>query len=321
MPYAKPLFALLAGTALLAPLPALAQGFPRMPSLPSLPGADRDEGERPTRTAPSRRQGPNTVAQANNRELIREFSLETQMLANQINTTTVSDDDNQRIGREVEEYRARAQQFAGGRFDAIPPEQRAPMLRGLELHYDSVARSTEREVEFAQGMITGIGRGDAAYNFLRVHDTYLEAATLIFPDKSEYASARAQTQAALSALGGTRSGAEAAEDEAELAAARNVRMPAATSSDPGLQALFRRAWGTSGIDWQIMRINVTSGWRDRRENGRLIGQVRDAAIAARNPADPDHCNLYDFTLLRDTSGNVRRSSHSTRRIACENVPG
>ena len=55
MPYAKPLFALLAGTALLAPLPALAQGFPRMPSLPSLPGADRDEGERPTRTAPSRR--------------------------------------------------------------------------------------------------------------------------------------------------------------------------------------------------------------------------------------------------------------------------
>lgn len=329
MTYAKPLFALLASAAMLAPLPASAQRFPRLPDiqqprLPSLPGMgnrSEDNSAQQPRTSPTRGPMQAQPSQAGSRELSREFSMDMQMLSNQINTTTISEDDNQRIDREVEEYRTLAERVGSDYYAAVPENQRATYMRGLELHYDGVARSTEREVEFAQGMITGIGRADAAYNSLRVHDTYLQAATLIFPGKTEYTSARAQTQAALAELGGSRAGAAAAENEAELAAARNVRMPASISNDSGLQSLFRRAWATSGIDWQIMRINVTSGWSDRRENGRIIGQVRDAAIAARDPSNPDRCNLYDFTMFRDTSGNVRRSSHSTRRIACENVPG
>ena len=39
-----------------------------------------------------------------------------------------------------------------------------------------------------------------------------------------------------------------------------------------------------------------------------------------NPDNPNHCNLYDFTMFKDRSGAVRRGSHSTKRIACENVP-
>lgn len=168
-------------------------------------------------------------------------------------------------------------------------------------------------------MIKGVGRADAAYNFLIIHDSYLYAGEQLFPDERAYTDARNKLAGVLSELGGSRAGAVNAEEEAALAAARKVRMPAAITSDRGAQALFRQAWGTSGIPWEIMKINVTSGWRDKVENGRVIGQRRDAAIAARDPANANRCNLYDFTMFRDRSGNVRRDSHSTTRIACENV--
>ncbi len=254
-------------------------------------------------------------------QVLQDFIMDTQRLGVQIDTTTVTTADNERIDGEVQAYRDLADRVAGGRYDALPDAQKQAMLMGLQMHYQGAAQSVPQLIEQARGMVSGIGRGDAAYNFLLAHDAYLYAATRLFPQDGSFAAARSQVQSAMDELGGSRAGALAAEDAAELEAARNVRMPAAVTTDPSAEAMFRQAWGTSGIDWQIMRINVTSGWRDKIENGRVVGQRRDAAIAARDPVNPDRCNLYDFTLLRDRSGSVRRDSHSTTRIACENVPG
>ncbi|NVE93739.1 hypothetical protein [Altererythrobacter lutimaris] len=244
---------------------------------------------------------------------------DTQGLSNPIDTTTTTEDDNQRIDREVANYKALADRIADGRYEALPRQQRDPMLQGIKMFYQGAAASTDREIETAQGMITGIGRADAAYNFLIAHEAYLYAGDKLFPGDPAISAARDKVAVAIAKLGGSRASAQDAADAAELEKARKVRMPAAMTQDKGAQALFRQAWRTSGIDWTIMKINVTSGWRDKVEYGRVIGQRRDAAIAARDPDNPKRCNLYDFTMFRDKSGAVRRDSHNTTRIACENV--
>nr|WP_298930292.1 hypothetical protein [uncultured Erythrobacter sp.] len=245
--------------------------------------------------------------------------METQRLANPIDTTTVDDADNQRVDREVADYRALADKVTDGRYDSIPSAQRDPMLSGLKGFYDGAAGATDDQIKEAKRLIPGIGKADAAFNFLIAHDAYLYAAQKLFPRETSYANARQKVAVAINEIGGSRNAALDAEDAAELAAARNVRMPTAVTQDKGAEALFRQAWKTSGIPWEIAKINVTSGWRDKVEYGRVIGQRRDAAIAARDPNNPTRCNLYDFTMFRDKSGSVRRDSHSTKRIACENI--
>lgn len=251
--------------------------------------------------------------------VMQDFITDTQKLSNPIDTTTVGEDDNQRIDQEVADYRALADRITDGRYNSMPAAQRDPMLSGLKVFYDGAASATDDQIEESKGMISGRGKADAAYNFLIAHDAYLYAAQKLFPRERSYAKARKKVADAINELGGSRSGALQAEDSAELAAARNVRMPAAITRDKGAEAQFRQAWKTSGIPWEIVKINVTSGWRDKVEYGRVIGQRRDAAIAARDPNNPDRCNLYDFTMFRDRSGNVRRDSHNTTRIACENI--
>jgi hypothetical protein len=251
--------------------------------------------------------------------LMQQFIADSQMLNRRINTSTVTDADNDRIEREVEDYRALADRMTDGRYDALPDTHKQVMLQGLRMNFDSLAASTADEIAFANGLITGIGTADAAYNYLIVHDAYLYAGDRLFAGEPAYARARGTVAVALSGLGGSRQGARNTENAAELAAARSVRMPAAVTRDPAVIEMFRRAWATGGIPWDIVQINPTSGWYDKVEYGRVVGQLRDAAIAARDPNNPQSCNLYDFTMFRDSSGNVRRSSHSTRRIACENI--
>jgi hypothetical protein len=251
--------------------------------------------------------------------LMQPFIADSERLNARINTSAVTDADNARIEREVAEYRALVDRMTDGRYDALPDTHKQVMLQGLRMNFDSLAASTEEEIAFANGLITGIGTADAAYNYLIVHDAYLYAGEKLFAGEPAYGRARERVASALSDLGGSREGARNTEEAGELAAARSVRMPAATTRDPETIALFRRAWATGGIPWEIVQINPTSGWYDKVEYGRVVGQLRDAAIAARDPGNAQSCNLYDFTMFRDTSGNVRRSSHSTRRIACENI--
>ena len=264
-------------------------------------------------------QGTLQLMGSNSGEMLRGFITESQMLSNPIDTTTSTEEDNERVDQEVNNYKALADRIADGRYDALPKQQRDSMLQGINMFYQGAARSTDREIETAQGMIANTERADAAYNFLIVHEAYLYAGAKLFPDNPEISAAREKVKSAIAKLGGSRASAQDAADAAALENARNVRMPAAVTQDKGVQALFRKAWRTSGISWEIMQINVKSGWRDKLEYGRVIGQRRDAAIAARDPNNAKRCNLYDFTLFRDKSGDVRRDSHNTTRIACENV--
>ena len=251
--------------------------------------------------------------------LLREFITETQKLAVPINTTATSQTDYDRIDKAVEEYRALVDRVTDGRFDTLPRAQKQPMLMGLKALYDGAAANVAQEIEATERLMADGSGASAAYHILSTYDVYLYAARKLFPDEAKFNSAHLRLVEALDEMGGTRAAALAKQDEVQEANARKVRMPAAITQDKGAQSLFRAAWKTSGIPWQIMKINITSGWRDKVEYGRVVGQRRDAAIAARDPANPDRCNLYDFTLLRDRSGSVRRDSHSTTRIACENV--
>ncbi|MEM9085778.1 MAG: hypothetical protein AAGB23_07635 [Pseudomonadota bacterium] len=274
------------------------------PRLPTIPGA---------RTSSTQTAGQTSTS------TLRAFMMDAQKLSVPIDTTTVTEADNERIDREVAAYKALADRLTDGRYDATPLTQREPMLTGLRNLYDGAAASVDQEIAAVQGIITGRGKADAAYNSLIAMDAYLYSAEKLFRSVQSYPIARSKVSKAISNMGGSRAGARASEDSAELAKAKLVYMPAAVTRDKATQALFRQAWDTSGIPWQIMRINITSGWRDKLENGRVIGQRRDAAIAARDPNNPNRCNLYDFTMFRDRSGAVRRDSHSTTRIACENV--
>lgn len=299
--------------AMMAPVSADAQSFPRlpriekpkMPKIPSVP------------TMPSIETGQSARGVSGNQ--IQNFIQDAQKLSVPIDTTSTNDTDNQRIDREVAAYRALADRIGGGQYDAIPRAQREPMLYGLKALYDQAAAASDDEIAHAKGLMSSGGTANAAYNFLIANHTYLYAAQKLFPGERRYASAHAKLSDAIIAIGGSRSAARDNGDAAAVAAARKVRMPSAVTTDKNAEAQFRQAWRTSGIPWKIMKINVTSGWRDKVENGRIIGQRRDAAIAAQNPNDPSRCNLYDFTMFRDRSGNVRRDSHSTTRIACENV--
>lgn len=308
------LIALLVSPCLLqVPVEVSAQSFPRLPRveqprIPSIPGVR-------STSARTSNQDSNSLSAGK----IQGFIQDAQGLSVPIDTTSTNDADDQRIDREVSEYRSLAERISDRRYEGIPKAQREPMLYGLKTLYDAAAAAVDDEIEHANSLMSSGGTANAAYNYLIANHTYLYAATQLFPNEQRYAAAHSKLATAIDSIGGSRSVARETGDAAELAAARNVRMPAAVTSDRGAEALFRQAWRTSGIDWEIIKINVTSGWRDKVEYGRVIGQRRDAAIAARDPNNPNRCNLYDFTMFRDRSGNVRRDSHNTTRIACENV--
>ena len=321
MKTARPLAIGLACAAMaFAPLAApvvQAQSLPRLPKPPKLPSMPR----LPTGStdAPASTGTASVQAQRADPQQVRAYNQAMGKLQAGINVNWGSPADNARIDGEVREYRALVDRLASGEFDSLPDSQKSTYRMMLAAQYDTAAATVDREISWGEGMITGHGRADAGYNYLLGIETQLYGAKTLYPEKPEYAAAHAKALAVLGKYG-NRSAAIAAEDAAEIAAARNVRMPAAISTDPAAVAQFRQAWQTSGIPWPIVKIHITSGWRDKTEYGRVIGQNRDAAIVARNPDNPNHCNLYDFTMFKDRSGAVRRGSHSTKRIACENVP-
>ena len=318
---------ILIGTALSAPLPASAAGLwqddaierlqrmPRLPKVPKLPSVPKPAVERstsPVRGADERSGPPN-------RELQREYSRDVDMLAYQINTSWSSKDDNIRIETAVAEYRERVDRVAGARFTSLAADVRAAENAGLRAHYDTVADTIDREVAWIEQGITDIGVADASYNQALVLDAALYGAVTLFPDNADYAAAKAKSGALMEKFG-SRAGAGAAKDEAIMAKARLVQMPAPTERNRAVESQFRTAWGTSGIPYTIQRIHIRGGWGVKRnEFGRVIGRTRDAAIAVKDSAT-GHCYLYDFTMLAENGGGVRRSSHAAKRMACENIP-
>lgn len=237
--------------------------------------------------------------------------------------TAESADHNRQTDELVAAHQAAVDRLVARDYPGVTDEQWERDLRAKLVTAENRARRTEGTVDWAMERVdrnagTTPWLAASAYNEILIQDAELYAATRLFPDRADFAEHKQRTEAALALLV-SRDQAAAGFDAAALEAARNVHMPAAVASGADAEAPFRQAWPTSGIPFRIMRIAVTSGWSDKVEFGRVIGQTRDAAIAAQDPADAERCNLYSFTVFRDRSGSVRRDSHSSRRIACENV--
>ena len=320
MPFSRIALAALACSALFAPGLAAAQGFPKLPRVPKVPSVKLPSGGgEAARTQRNSNQQP-AVMQRSGGNDTNAYMQDVMKLT----TTIDSNWDGERIDREVGEIRSAAERIAANGYAGVPPQMQQSNQMQMKQAFDRTAGRVDHEIDWAA---TRMARNAGSnpnmptliYNEMLALETALYAATTIFPDNATYRAAHRKVGAELARYG-SREGAGNALEQAALAKAASVSMPAATNNDPALVAMFRTAWGTSGIDWEILKINPRGGWGVKRDSvGRIIGRTHDAAIAARNPRDPDHCNLYDFTLLKLEGGGVRRSSHSTTRIACENV--
>ena len=224
--------------------------------------------------------------------------------------------DGERVDRDVAAYRANADKLSSGEFDGLI-EQRPNSLSRLKRNYDSLSKRVDREVQFASNMVKGHGVAEAGYNYLLTIDATLYGAEKLFPGNAEYSDARSKVTREMAKYG-SRAGAAAAEEEAELAAARKVQMPRATVRDPKTERQFRSAYRSAGLPYSILKVHIAGGWQTYTEYGRVVGRTRDAYIAAKDP-NSNRCNLYYFTMLVDNGGNARRKGHTTKRIACENV--
>jgi len=296
-----------------------AQSFPKLPRVPRVPqirpGSDVDtSGEREQQSRDDQRQ-----RSRGNADLAREYRQETAMLAYPINTNWSSEADNTRIEQAVAEYLERIDRVASERFNALSPNERNSSDATLRAHYDTLAQTADREIAWALQKLGQIGVADSAYNDLLVLDAAMQGAVRLYPEVAAYQEAQDKASAALGQFG-SRAGANEKKEENALAAARKVRMPPPVDTSSASVRQFRQAWATSGIPWTIRKIHITSGWGVRRNAlGAIIGRTRDASIAAQDQAT-GRCNLYDFTMIIENGASPRRLAHSTRRIACENIP-
>ena len=280
----------------------------QLPTIPTVStGAD---GSRPVPSDP-RRGG----AQGDMNAYMQDFM----MLAQGVDQAA----DDATIEKQAEAYRQAVDRLASGRYNGVPAQMRQSNEMQAKQHFLQQASNVDGELEWATTRVSGNGGSNPrmpvlAYNQIFALDLQMDAAAKLFPGDSTFAAAKAKTDAWMANIGGRDNAGTAFEAKA-IAEASKVQMPRATNTSASLKQMFRTAMGTSGINWEILAINPVGGWSDKFQNGRKIGQTHDAWIAARNPANPDHCNLYDFTMYRDLGGSVRRDSHSTKRIACENV--
>ncbi|MEM1418230.1 MAG: hypothetical protein AAGH15_25265 [Myxococcota bacterium] len=149
-----------------------------------------------------------------------------------------------------------------------------------------------------------------------------QVAAMFLADEPSVREANAAIERWLGALA-ARGGAAAVRQEAVEARAAQVRMPAAQAQDAGLEATMRRTFESQGWNEPVQALRITSGWAEERNvAGQVTGRRRDAAIAVR--LGDGSCRLYDFTFFAPRSGSswgpLRRSSHASRPMACENVP-
>ncbi|WP_156172204.1 hypothetical protein [Aurantiacibacter gangjinensis] len=322
------------GTVAAMPSDAAAQRLPRIqrpsmpsvPSMPQLPTTDRVTRDAPTATPQQQPRG-RPMDRRSGQNGMQDFMNDMNIVAQGV---TPTDGSSQAAGdaemdRLVTAYEAAVDRLAARNYPGLPPQMVDAQMREVQMHYDRVAEGVDDQIEWATTRVSANGGTNErmpilAYNQLLAIGVEMDGATTLFPGNATYSAAKNRIDAELARLG-SRDGAGDAFEASALAEAANVRMPASIDSSSGAIAQFRQGWATGGIDYTIMAIHVTSGWSDKFVGGRRVGQTRDAAIAARSPSDPDRCNLYSFTIFRDLGGAIRRDSHSTTRIACENVPG
>ncbi|MCA9579587.1 MAG: hypothetical protein KC668_29365 [Myxococcales bacterium] len=187
----------------------------------------------------------------------------------------------------------------------------------LRQEADAVQRSLEALAELLQRAIVDPTINEAAFLEAR-----WSVVARLYPDEPAFARAHALVQAWV-ARHGSRDGARDARRAAEAAAGAQRGFPVAASREPALEADMRRVFEAQGWNEPVLALHLTSGWREERDaTGSVVGRRRDAAVGVRLPDGV--CRVYDFTFFQPRLGagwgELRRSSHSSATIACENVP-
>lgn len=239
-----------------------------------------------------------------------------------INLNWTSTRDNARVLEEIRAYRALLERALDARFQALPAPIRARNLTSLSLEVRGRHATLERRIAKLEQALKRGALPDPVYNELLAMEAFWGAAAALLPRDALATSGHERIQRARQARGSREQVTLASRDRAAARAA-SVQLPKATTQDPAVTSLFRRAFPTGGWKDEIVVIRITSEWRPQRHpnTGKITGRRRDAAIGARR-ADGT-CYLYDFTMHQGRQGTgwgaPRRASHSGRAIACDNL--
>lgn len=298
--------------------------LPKVPELPQVP--DAVKSVLPDGVAiPATTGLPTSDQPAGSGDLTDQYMADAMVVAQGTSIAGNSAANDERLDKEIAVYRAAVDRLASGRYDSVPAQMRASLDTQMSRYFDQRTQRVDADIAFIKGKVAENAGyddriGTRVYNGLISLESEMYAANILFPGRAGFADAKAKVDAMVEQFGSRGDEANNALNEIGAEQAAKVQMPPATNSDPKLVAMFRSALASTGWGEEPLKINPRGGWGVKRNSlGRVIGQTHDAAIAVRNKKIPGTCNLYNFTIIKETNGSVRRLSHSTQRIACENI--
>lgn len=322
--------AVLLASCMLSSTGAAAQGLPKLPRIPKIempkvPKVPQVPASIPTPlpdgvSIPGQFEGGANVPSG---DLTEQYMADAMVVAQGTSIAGNSAANDKRLDKEIAVYRAAVDRLGSGRYASVPEQMRNSLNTQMMRYFDQRTSRVDADIAFINGKVAENSGyddriGTRVYNGLISLESEMYAANLLFPGRAGYSAARAKVNAMVEKFGSRGDQANGALDEIGAENAAKVQMPAAAVRDTKVEGMFRRAFATGGIKHIIKKINIRSGWRDKREYGRVVGQLRDAAIGTKNTLT-GKCYVIEFTMFRDTSGAVSRNSHTATRIACENI--
>jgi hypothetical protein len=165
----------------------------------------------------------------------------------------------------------------------------------------------------------------AMYTQLLYQQAYWEAASkcAAFKRKDDFAKVYQAVTATVNGVGSIDNAVQLAQ-KGETDRLKTVKMPAARTTNPAMEAEFRKAFEGTGWGENIMKINLLdTDWHIERNEltGVILSRYQTAAIAAKQKTG--RCMLYTFSIKQEYNGSgygsSRRDSHGSNEISCENV--
>ena len=266
----KFLVAAIACSALTLPSAGGAQGFPKLPRIPKVPSIPKVEMPGSVSDASS---VPNVSAPTSSKssaDLTNEFMEDSMVIAQGMNIGGNSQSEDDRIDAEIANYRAAVDRLASSRYNSVPAQMRNSLQMQMKQYFDQRTTRVDADINWINGKVaenSGYDEriGTRVFNSLLALDAEMDAANTLFPGTPGYQEAGAKVDAMMTKFGSRGDAANSALDTIGAENAAKVQMPPATVRDASVEAMFRRAWATGGIPYEVKKINIRSGWSDRRE--------------------------------------------------------
>lgn len=228
-----------------------------------------------------------------------------------------SEDDNARVDREVVTLKAEIDRLA-----PLVASRTLASLQALQSELLSEASRLQAELDRIDALM-GETVADAQYNQVLALEARAYAGLRLIPGRRELAQAHSIAAAWLARLGG-RGGARAQQQAARSQEAAARQFPRAVSQDARLESTMRQVFQSQGWNEPIRAVALQDREWSVEQNaaGVVIARRRRAAIGVR--LGDGSCRVYDFIFVQPRAGSgwqpLRRSSHSSEPIACENLP-